>query len=62
MNEYLMQLRADERFIKLINEIKEQSPIVPNHDYLNDNTEEMKALSNRKLGFELALTYFGEEL
>lgn len=61
MSDYLQQLRATEEFQQLINSIKEQRPVIPVHNYAQDNTEAWKAESNRQIGFDLCLSYFGEE-
>ncbi len=57
-----MQLRADPQFMNLLEDVKSQIPVVPEHDYKSDNTEAWKALSNQRQGFELCLSLFGELL
>jgi len=57
-------LRQNETFQTVMREVRKERPEIPlhNHETENtpDNTEEWKALSNQRRGFELALSYFGE--
>lgn len=53
-------LRQNELFQTVMREAKKQRPEIPLHNHDPDNTEEWKALSNQRRGFELALSYFGE--
>lgn len=58
MNELLIELYADPRFEKLIQEIMKHRPVVPNHNPREDNTEEWKAKSAEQRGFDIWCTYF----
>lgn len=62
MREYLQLLRSMPEFQLLITELYDHRPVVPEYDYTDDNTQEWKALSNKRQGFDLALTLLGEEI
>lgn len=53
-------LRNIEVFQTVIQKVRKERPEIPLHNHDPDNTEEWKALSNQRRGFELALSYFGE--
>ena len=62
MTAYLEILRSTEEFQMLLSQIKEQRPVIPVYDHINDNTEAWKANSNILKGFNLVLTLLGEDI
>ncbi len=62
MNAYLESLRQSPEFQLLVKGILEQRPQVPFYDPDNDNTEVWKTQCGLRQGFDLAMSYFGEQL
>ncbi len=58
---YLEQLRQSDEFRHLLNEIKQQRPMVPLFDPNDDNSEVWKMQSGLQQGFDLAMSLFGEK-
>ena len=61
MTPYLEVLRTSPEFQALIVKLKEQRPVIPAYTHSPDNTEEWKANSNQRQGFNLCLTLLGEK-
>lgn len=57
MKEVLLEMYADPRVVGLIKEILQQRPSIPGHQFGKDNTEEWKARSAERRGFDIWLTY-----
>ena len=59
-DQYLEALRSTQEFQELLGRVKAHRPTVPAHNPDKDNTEDWKARSAMKQGFDLCLTLFGE--
>jgi len=59
-DQYLEALRSTLEFQELLGRVKARRPIVPAHNPEQDNTEDWKAKSAMRQGFDLCLTLFGE--
>lgn len=57
MKEVLVEMCSDPRVVKAIKEILQQRPTVPEHNFGKDNTEEWKARSAERRGFDIWLAY-----
>jgi len=55
MNDYLIHLRSNPDFAKVIEDLKRERPAIPAHDCTQDNTEIWKDLSAQQRGFDLCL-------
>jgi len=58
LDEYLMELKQDNRFHQLMEILKERRPRVPLYDYRNENTEEVKYEGSAQRGFDMACKVF----
>ena len=61
MTPYLQMLRSTAEFQALIVKLKESRPVIPAYNHQPDNTEDWKASSNQRQGFNLCLTLLGEQ-
>ena len=61
MKEYVNVLRQYPEFQLLIDEIKQEKPVIPVYNHDPDNTEEWKANSNILKGYSMVLMYLGDK-
>lgn len=57
MKEVLLEMYADPRVVAIFKEILRQRPELPSYNFQKDNTEEWKARSSERNGFDIWLTY-----
>ena len=62
MDEFIQKLRSYPEFKHVQAKLQAQKPTIPAYDYYSDNTEEWKALSNQRKGYDLALSILGESI